>query len=461
MDITSELVDYATGFEFDNLPAEVVECAKKLVLDTLGVTIAGSSAFGVRTLVDIIKDWGGKPESSILIYGDKVPTPHAVLVNATMARAHDFDAVHEKAIIHIAAPIVPACLAVAERVGRINGKDFISAVVLGMEIMARLALSLETSWLVTGFQTTNHMGTFGTAVAAGKLLRLDRREMTHALGIAYGQVAGTLQATVEGSMMVRIQQGFAAQTGILSAILAERGIDGPRQVFQGKFGYFPVFYQNRYDPAVLNRNLGKQFETTNVSIKSFPCCFLTHFAISAMLHLAKEDRIDPQEVDQIQVRVNQGAYNVVCHPVESKRNPSSNREALFSLPYTVAAALVRGRVSLEDFTPEAIQDKEVRSIASKITSIVDEAIEEQYGRVIGPAVVELILKNGRKTSCRIDLVKGHPKNPMTMEECEEKFKTCLPFSVKPLSEKKVSALINAVRELETLTDISEIVDCLK
>jgi 2-methylcitrate dehydratase PrpD len=413
MDIASEFVDYAIGLKFDDLPAEVVDCAKKLVLDTLGVMIAGSSASGIGTLVDIIRDWGGKPESSILISGDKIPTPHAVLVNAAMARAHDFDAVHEKAIVHIAAPIVPACLAIAERVGRINGKDFITAVVLGMEIMARLGLSLETSFLVTGFQITNHIGTFGTAVAAGKLLRSDQREMIHALGIAYGQVAGTLQATVEGSMMVRIQQGFAAQTGILSAILAKRGIDGPQEVFQGKFGYFPVFHQNRYDPSILTRDLGEQFETTNVSIKYFPSCFLNHSAISAMLQLGKEERIDPQEVDQIQVRVNQGAYNIVCHPLESKRNPSSNREALFSLPYTVAAALVRGHVSIEDFKEEAIQDKEVRSIANKITPIVDEAIEKRHGRDIGPAVVEVTLKNGKKSSCRVDLVKGHPQGSLS------------------------------------------------
>ncbi len=461
MDIASEYVDYAMGCRFDDLPAEVIDCAKKLILDTLGVTIAGSSARGIDTFVNLTKEWGGKRESSILIWGDKVPAPNAVACNASMARANDFDAVHEKSIVHITAPIVPGCLAIAERIGGVSGKDFINAVVSGIEVMARLGLSLETSFIKTGFQTTNHIGSFGNAIAAGKLLGLDQRKMVHALGIAYGQIAGTVQATVEGTVMVRLQQGFAAQIGILSAILAERGIDGPQEVFQGKFGYYPVFHQNRYDASTTTRDLGKQYEITKVSIKYFPCCFLSHFAISAMLQLAREERIDYGEVDQIQVGVNQGAYNVVCDPLEAKRNPSSPPEALFSLPYTVASALVRGHVLLEDLTPEAIQDKEVRAVANKITPRVDPAIEKEFGRVIGPAVVEVTLKNGRKASRRVDFVKGHPKYPMTMEDCEEKFRNCLPSSIKPLDEKRVSALIKAVRELETLSDISQMVSYLR
>ena len=461
MDIASDYVDYARGSRFKDLPPEVVDYAKILILDTLGVIIAGSSAKGIGTFADLLRDWGGKPESSIFIYGDKVPAPNAVACNAAMARANDFDAFHEKAMVHITAPIVPGCLAVAEKIGGINGQDFLNAIVLGIEIMARLGLSLESLFLKTGFQTTNHIGSFGNAIAAGKLLQLDRQKMIHALGITYGQIAGTIQSTVEGTVMVRLQQGFAAQVGIFSALLAERGIDGPQEVFQGKFGYFPVFHQNRYDPALATRALGREYEITNVSIKSFPCCFLCHFAISAMLQLRQEEKIDPQEVDQIRVRINQGVFNVVCDPLPSKRDATTAAEALFSLPYTVASALVRGQVVLEDFTPEAIQDPGVREIAQKITPVVDEEIEKQCGRGMGPAVVEVSLKNGRRTSRRVDRVKGHPQNPMSMEECEEKFRGCLHSSAKPLGERKASALIQALRNLETVSDVSQLVGYLR
>jgi 2-methylcitrate dehydratase PrpD len=461
MDIAQEYVDYARGCKFEDLPFDVVECAKKLIFDGIAVMIGGSSAGGIGTFVDLIREWGGKPESTILVFGDKVPAPSAVACNAAMARANDYGALHERAIVHMNDPLVPGCLAIAERQGGISGKEYISALVVGMEIMARLGLSLNTAFIKTGFQTTNHIGSFGTTLSAGKLLGLDYRTLAQALGIAYGQIAGTVQATVEGSVMVRIQQGFAAEIGIRSAIMAQKGIDGPAEVFQGKFGYFPVFHQNQYDPSKATDQLGRQFEIKNVSIKSFPCCFLSHFANAAMLQLVEEERISFRDVDKILVRVNQGVYNVVCDPLSKKRNPTTAREALFSLPYTVAAALVRNHVSLEDFTAEAIQDPVVRTMANKVTPVVDQKIEEEYGREIRPAIVEVTLRNGRKASRRVDFVKGHPNNPMTLEEVEEKFKACLPFAAKPLSPGKVSALIAAIKNFEALPDVSQIVQYLK
>jgi 2-methylcitrate dehydratase PrpD len=456
MDIAEEWVNYSRGVKFEDLPEEAIHIAKKLTLDTLGVMLVGSSASGIGTMAELVRRWGGKPESRVLLHGTKVPLPNAVLVNAAMARAHDFDSFHETAMVHPSAPIVPACLAVAEKKGGISGKDFLTAIILSMEFMCRLGLSVDTSFLLGGFQTTNHVGTFGTTLGVGRLLGLDVRKIVHALGIAYGQVAGTLQAAVEGSVMVRVQQGFAAQIGVLSAILAENGIDGPREVFQGKFGYFPVFHQNRYNPSVLFRDLGKQFEVSQITIKSFPCCLLAHSSIAAMLRLREEERIDPQAVEKINARVNQGAFNVVCQPLEQKQNPSSTREALFSLPYTVAAALARGHVSLEDFTDGALQEREVRGLANRVTPTVDKEIEEKYGRIIGPAIIEVILRDGRALSRRVDFVKGNPRNPMSMGEVEEKFKRCLAFSVRRLEEKKMEALVQQVRELDSLKDVSRI-----
>ena len=461
MDIAQEYADYALGSKFEDLPFDVVECAKKLIFDGIAIMIAGSSAGGIGTLVDLFREWGGKPESTILVFGDKVPAQNAVACNASMARANDYGALHERAIVHMNDPLVPGCLAIAERQGGISGREYISALVVGMEVMARLGLSLNTAFLKTGFQATNHIGSFGTALSAGKLLGLDRQTLAQALGITYGQIAGTVQATVEGSVMVRIQQGFATEIGIRSAIMAQRGIDGPTGVFQGKFGYFPVFHQNQYDPSRATDQLGGKFEIKNVSIKNFPCCFLSHFANAAMLQLVEEEGISFREVDEILVRVNQGVYNVVCDPLPKKRNPTTAREALFSLPYTVAAALVRNHVSLEDFTAEAIQDPLVRAMANRVTPVVDQKIEEEYGREIRPAIVEVTLRNGRKASRRVDFVKGHPNNPMTLEEVEEKFRTCLPFAARPLSPEKISALIAAIKNFEAVPDVSQIVQYLK
>ena len=243
--------------------------------------------------------------------------------------------------------------------------------------------------------------------------------------------------------------------------MAQRGINGPQEVFQNEFGYFRVYQQNEYDPAVITRDLGKRFEIAGVSIKYFPCCLCSHAAIAAVLQLREEEPIELEAVDQIRVAVTQGNFNVVCHPLEKKRNVSSFKEALFSLPYTVASALVRGHVSLEDFTPEAIRDEKVRAAANKITPYVDKEITERYGRTLGPEEVEVISKNGKRRSRRVDFVKGHPRNPLDMEEVEEKFRKCLQFSSRPPEEEKVSALIKTMKELDTLEDISPLLQYLK
>ena len=192
-----------------------LDAAKILIFDGIAIIIAGSWPSRDRNLCPFDPGMGRrKPESNILVFGDAVPSPHAVACNAAMARANDYGAFHEKALVHMNDPLVPGCLAISERLGGISGKEFITALVVGMEVMARSwDLSLNTAFLKTGFQTTNHVGSFGTALAAGRLLKLDPKTLVQALGITYGQIAGTVQATVEGSVMVRIQQGFAAEIG--------------------------------------------------------------------------------------------------------------------------------------------------------------------------------------------------------------------------------------------------------
>ena len=460
-DLGLELVDYAVGLKFDDLPKAVVERVKQSILDTFGCVIDGSKAQGTEALVDMVRDWGGKPESSLLVFGGKVPAPHSALINCSMGRAHDYDDFHEKGMVHTGAGIIPACLAVAEKAGGVSGKDFITAAALGIDIMARLGLSLKRNFLTTGMSITPQSGTFASALAAGRLMGLDRKEMIHALGISYSLVAGNIMCSIEGTMMVHIQIGLSSQGGILSALMAQRGIDGPQGVFQGKFGYFPVYQQNEYDPSVITGNLGKQFEVTNISTKYYPCCLCSHAAIAATLQLVDEEKIDPREVEQIRVGVNQGSFNMVCQPLEQKRNATSFKSALFSLPYGVASALVRGHVFLEDFTLEAIQDEQVRSVANRVVPFVDPDIERLHGRTLGPAVVEVIMKTGRKRSRRVDFVKGSPQNPMTMEEYEEKFRKCLSFSGRQIGEEKASAFIKTVKELDRLDDVSRIVNYLK
>lgn len=461
MEIVTRLTDYINELTFESLPEEATNSTKKVILDTLASMVAGSSASGIDTLTELVREWGGCPQSSIVVFGDKVPAPHAVLVNAAMARARDIDEVHEKAVLHSAVSVVPACLAVSEFMGNVSGKEFLVAVAGGVDIIARLGLSLEKSPNLTGMSSTWQMGIFGAAAAAGRLLQLSPEQMADTFGIAYSQTAGNQQCIIDGTLMVRVQQGITAQGGLLSAILAKRGITGPREVFQGKFGYFPVFHANRYDASRIHEGLGRVFEIVNSSLKPYPCCKAIHPAIACILKMTAEKKIAARDVDSIKVRLNQAAYNLTCHPLESKRRPSSIPEAQFSLPYAVAVAMVRGDVSLNDFTAKAMADEEVLALAEKVTPIVDETIEQRSGREIGPAAMEVITKDQGTYGESVEFVKGHPGNPMSMDEVEEKFRKCSAFSARPLPERGLSEVIKAIREMEAVQDVSLITRLLR
>jgi 2-methylcitrate dehydratase PrpD len=460
MDLAARYAAFGADLAFEKLPTEVIEDTKKLILDQLGVMLVGSSAAGVDSLLATTRRWGGAKEASVLVHGDKLPAHHAAMINGTMARAQDFDSVHEGAIVHLTAGSLPQCLAAAERKGCVTGHDFITAMALAMEFMVRLGVSFETSFLKTGRVTTLHQATFGGALGAAKIMGLDQRQTVSALGLAYGQVAGNLQVTVEGTVLVRVLQGFAAQTAVQSAIMAEDGLVGPERVFQGEWGYFKSYHDNKYRADVLTEGLGKEWKLLETSIKYYPCCFLAHFAIGAMTDLVKAKKVKPSDIEAITARVTQGTFNVVCSPQEAKRAPVTTQQALFSLPYTVAAAAHTGRLTLAEMTPEAISDPGVLATAQKVTSVVDAELEAKYGRIIGPSILDVTLRDGSKLSQRVDRVKGHPAMPMSYDDVAEKFRSCVPFAARKLDGKKLERVIEEVRHLEKVKDVADIVRLL-
>jgi 2-methylcitrate dehydratase PrpD len=460
MDLARVYADFAHDLTYAALPGDVVETTKKLILDQLGVMLVGSAAAGVENLLTTARAWGGAPEASVLVHADRLPAHHAALINGTMARAHDFDALHEAAIIHITAGSLPASLAVAERRGGVTGKDFITAMAAAMELMIRLGLSFETNFLHTGRVTTLHLSTFGSALAGAKLMRLNPQGIVSALGLAYGQVAGNLQVTVEGTVLVRVLQGFAGQTGVMAAVLAESGLQGPERVFQGEFGYFKAYHDNRYRPEVLTAGLGHDYRVPETSIKYYPCCFLSHFAIDAMRQMVGKGEVAADGIESIVARVTQGTYNVVCAPIEAKRVPETTQEALFSLPYCVATAAVHGALGVQHMRAEALHDPAVRALAQKVKAVVDPELERSHTRGIGPTILEVTLRDGRQAALRVDSVKGHPDNPMSFDDCEQKFWGCVPFASRALDRGQLAQLVDNVRQLERLDDVSTLVRLL-
>ncbi len=451
MDSVNRIVDHVTGTQFNDLPEAVVDDAKRFILDSLGVTIAGSSAPGCKEVVDLFKEWGGKPEATILLYGGKVPSPSAAMANSMMMHALDFDDTLDESALHAHVSVLPAAVAVAESVGRVSGKDLITAVTLGVDLVCRLGLATRRplSWIRSAT-----CGFFGAAAAAGKVMGLNGEQMSNALGVAYSQVAGNAQCLIDGGLVKRMQPAFAARAGVLSAFLARGRITGARHFLEGQYGFFNLYEGGDYDPEKLLQDLGTRFEGTKLSIKPYPSCRMTHAAIDAALSIREEHGIEPYDIEEIVVHASKMVHDMVGSPFTIRDNPQV--DAQFSIPYTVAAALIRGDVFLRDFEESSIRDPHVLSCAGGVKVVVDPELAER-----DIMTTHLVLKTKDKAySKRIDKAKGNPLNPMSMDDCIEKFRKCVLSSQRPIPEEKVDEILDCLVELEGLKEIGTLMGLL-
>lgn len=454
-DLMATLVEHVSRTTFSDLPPAAVDYAKRSIIDTIAVTIAGSSAEGCREVVELVKEWGGKEESTIWVYGGRVPATLAGLAIGPMARARDFGDVHEGGGLHITEYVLPTLLPVAERQGRISGKDFLTALALAQDVGIRLQASVVRDASATRGTLAR---VFGPTAGAAKLLGLDEGTMMNAMGIAYAQAAGESQAFKDGALTVRMAHGFVADAAIKSVLLAERGITGARNILQGEYGFYNAF-EPKHDLERLTDGLGKRFEGAYASMKPYPCCKLTHGAINAAIYLVKEHDIAPTDVAEIDVGVGERAYVFVCEPKEEKGNPQNTVDCQFSIPYTVATAVVKRSVFIDDFTEAAIRRPDVRELLRKVRTRVEPQVVKPDNKV-GGAAVTIRTKDGNEYSRTVYYVKGHPKNPMTMNDVTDKLRKCLPFSARPLPAQAVEKIIELVGSLEQVDDVTRIVRLL-
>jgi 2-methylcitrate dehydratase PrpD len=442
--------------KYEDLSSDLVEATKKEVLDALGVGLAGFGALGVKELLDITTEWGGKGESSIILCKQKVPAPHAAQVNATMIHALDYDDIHESGIMHPAVVAVPTSMAVAEKKGELSGREFITAVALGVDMMCRLGMATKCG-TNAGWHFTTLYGFLGASGIAGRLLRLDEKQMVNALGIAYHQCSGNGQCVKDGALTKRMGPGFSVRGGITAALLAERGVTGAKNSLEGEWGLYRVYLQGSYDATALIADLGKHFEGINVSIKPYPCCRGTHPAIDAALALVYKYNIRTENVQKVTIFVGEGFHRLLCTPLDAKLKPRNIVDAQFSIPWGVATAIARRRVIMEDFTEAAIKSKDILDVTNKIDVQLDTCYTSQ---TLEPTKVIITTKNGEVYSEKVDHPLGSPQRPMSFDDCTKKFKDCASYPEKKLSDERIDAVIELVGRLEELKDIREIIKLL-
>ncbi len=438
---------------YKDLPRDTIEATKKCILDTLGVIEAASGITpGLKELVELVREGDGKEESTILGFGGRVPAWMAAFANGAMSHCLDYDDLHHHARGHLSANTVPSGFAVAERLGNVSGKDFITAVALGNDLMARFcySISLKAMW-----HRTPLFGVFAAAATSGKLLGLNEEQMVDALGLAFCQAAGTEELRFcVGSDIGGMRDCFPNKGGVLAALMAQKGIRGVRTCFEGKAGLFNVYYGGEYDRNVLTADLGKKFHGTNIGFKPWPACGATHSYIDTTLALVSEQDIRPENVEQITVFAGDHAQNL-CQPLEARRKPATTLDAKFSIPFSTAVAVARRKVIIQDFSVKGLKDPAVLALAQKVTSVFD--AECDSGRGTKPAKVEIKTKDGKVYSKRGEVPYGHPDRPMTWEDLVNKFRDCLSYAAKPVPKENMEKVINMIGKLEGVDDVGRVV----
>lgn len=450
MELEERLVRFLVDTRYEDIPEKTIQTMKRSVADTFGVLCAGSSAPDIQELLLFLKGRNKAEEASAAVFGDRLSVTDAAWLNGAMIRSREFDDSDDHAGDHSSTPVFPSGMAIAEMLGQVSGQDFLTAYALATEFNIRLRMAPRTRVGAPsqGF-AANSYAPFSAAIMAGKLMKFNYEQMYNALGWAYAQMAGAVQVQQCGSSVLQIQHGLAASQGVNAALLSRAGFAGIEHFLTGKFGLYNAYVGGNYDPEVIENGLGERYYATDIGTKPYPCGRIIQAPIEAALELRAQIG-GTDEIESLSVRYTKGGVNMTCQP-EARHFPSTFQHAKFSLYYGIAAALVYGKVGVAEYEEEAIRNPKIRETIEKITVIPDESL----GQEMPPGLIEAKLKDGRTICIERRLSKGTAARPYTMDEIIEKLRACLPFSAKPLSEKKVETAVARLRSFEEEENISD------
>lgn len=469
-DATRKLARHAATLSYEALPPALVELTKQCILDTLGVTIGASTlAPEAKIVADYVRDLGGRPEATILGFGGRAPAPWAVFVNGSMGHMLDYDDVGNG---HVSIATVPVAFAIAEKSGGVSGRDLITAIAAGTDLMVRLDRSISIpDWTMTeGWFATQLLGFIAGAATAGRLLGLDAERMENALGIAFNQMSGSRQMAVgEATHMRSTQAGFSGQGAVLAAELARRGVIGPKEIVEGRYGFFKTYVRTdtpHWDTIV--GGLGARFPLLDShAFKVWPSCGYTRPTNAATLQLREEFSLRPEDIESITVVGGTSATQLLSEPLELKRRPRTSIDGKYSIPFTTAVMMVRGTVTLRDYTDEGLRDPAVLAMADKVSyrPLRDSREKPQPsapggGSSLSRPTVEIRTRDGSVLVRQPDGVPGDARYPVKREFLVSKFRDCVSFSAKPIPAANVERAIEMTHGLENVPDATDIVRLL-
>jgi len=417
--VTAVLARFASGLAFEDLPAEVVERAKLLVLDLLGISVRAQTLDSTRALEQALADLGLASGACRVPGRSDAWTPQAAaLLAGAAAHSLDFDDTHAPAQLHPGAPVIAAALAAAQMAGA-SGRELLAGIVAGYEVMIRTAFGVTAlKHGERGYHGSATVGVFGATAAAGRILGLTAQQLEHALGTALSESAGTGQFVVNGAWTKRFQVGNAAAGGVLAAALARRDFTGAAEALEGREGFFRV-YSPQPQPERAIEGLGERWELLHTGLKPYPCCRGIHAPLDAVLKLRAAHRIDFERVTSVRVGMARRSVFVVGEPQARRRDPKNVVDCQFSTHLCLAVALKHGRLGWDDYEP-ALADPQLRALMQRIDVYEDAQCEANFPAAFS-AVVEIRTDDGQSWREFVHAPRGDPDTMLTPAELRAKF----------------------------------------
>ncbi len=446
---TKNVVDYIVSSRFESIPGRALAVAKGAIQDCIGVALAGARHPAGSIPAKWARNGAGSGNATVWGQNFKTSAHDAALVNGTAAHALDYDDVTWGLIGHPSVSLVPSVFAIGETLNA-SGRDVLHAYVVGFEVMAKLGRTTQPRHsLDGGWHATGTIGAFGATAACCKLLDLDAEQTARALGIVYSMTSGNVSNF--GTMCKPLHAGLAARNAVEASLWAQAGFTSLPHPFDGPRGFHEVY--SRGLPADMRplEELGKVYELVvrGVVIKPYPCGVALHPAIDAVQGLKKEHAIDPDDIVSVEAGVTRYTFDKLCYLV-----PQTGLEAKFSMPYTIARAILDDSIGFDTFTDRLVQDEKAQALTRRISMYVHAGIEGAWKSGSRPVNVRLTFRDGRVLERQVDISKGNPEVALTPEELNVKFEDCARLSLDMAAMRAASECLQNIENLKAISDLT-------
>ena len=447
---TKTLAKFAAELEFNKIPENILNYLKLLFLDGVGCCIHGNTLEWTKTLEEVVTNKEDYNQCSIIGTNKKTTLLNAVLINSTAGHGFESDDIHRESILHPNSIVVPVSINVAEKIGNINGKKFLTSVVAGYEVATRIGSAAGTELLLRGFHPQGTHGTIAAAITAGKLMDFSTDQMVHAIGIA-GSLGAGLMAAQEGAMVKRLHSGRAAQAGVLAAQLSAKNFTGIQNIVEADYGGFLSSFSGKNDFNRSIRNLYKEWECMNTGIKPYASVTSIHTALDCLKNIMKKNNISVKNIKNIKAKISHPTY-VHCAWKYKNHNITS---AQMNIYYGLALIALEGELFVNQFSKDKISNPEILNFMKKITAEVDPKIESLGHEFRHMASIELTTNDNKKFNHTEKYRKGSPENPLTKDQIISKFKSLASYSY---DETQVSKIKEKIENIELSNNIENLIN---